>query len=104
MAGKKATKKNKITVGLIRGNHISNTTKPDVELFKRQVAEGEKVDERLNPALLISGLDHPENIEYGDTIIRLSPRARVEIGDYKKLQSDLPKRVYVKKIKIKKKK
>lgn len=91
-------KKSEISVGVIRGNNISNTTKPDVDLFKSLVKEGSKIEEAVKPALLISILDYPINIEYGDAVIRLSPRAKLKVGDYRKLPSKLPASVYLKKI------
>jgi hypothetical protein len=93
-----AASKNNITVGIIRGNDIGNTTKPDVDLFKRQVAKGEIVEQSVNPALLISTLDYPINIAYNDGFIRLSPRAKIKVGDVNKLQKELPARVFLKKI------
>lgn len=93
-----AKKKNKIEVGLIRGNNISNPVKPDVESFKELVKRGSEVEKAVNPALLISALDYPVNIAYGIDAIRLSPRASIKVGDVEKLPEKLPDRVYVKRI------
>lgn len=94
-----AKKKNKIDVNLIRGNNISKTTKPDVELFNKLVEEGSKVEKQINPALLISRLDYPENVKYGDRTIRMSPRANVKIADANKIKSEgLPKGIFLKKL------
>ena len=95
MAKKKA---NNIEVKLIRGNNISNPTKPDVESFKELVKRGEVLEKEVNPAYLISALDHPVNIVYGSDTIRLSPRAKVKVGNVEKLPKELPNRIYVKRI------
>jgi len=88
---------NKITVGLIDGNTISENVKPKVELLNELVKEGAKVEEAVKPALLISTVDYPVTIKYGDHCIRLTGRAREKIADWSKI-GDLPDGIALKKV------
>lgn len=91
-------KRNSVTVGLIRGNEKnSNQSKPDVELVKELIAKGKVVEEMIDPCLVISRLDYPVNVEYGDDTIRLSPRGRVTVCDTQKL-GELPNGVVKKRL------
>ena len=90
-------KKNNIKVGLIDGNSIGENEKPNVELLNEKVKEGSVADIVVKPALLISTIDYPVVISYGENKIRLSGRAREKIADYSKL-GDLPSGVTVKKL------
>jgi len=89
--------KNDIDVKLIQGNLISNPTKPDVELYKELVEKGKIVEEVVHPALVISRLDYPVVLNYGESKIRLSPRSILKVGDVDKL-GELEKGVFLKKI------
>lgn len=93
-----AKTKNKIEVKLIRGNNINSQMQLDMVEYKRMVKEGEKTEKAIRPALLISRLDHPEVVKYGDTHIRISPRVNERIGDVEKLPEKLPVGIFVKKI------
>lgn len=94
--------KNKVEIKLADGNRKKSVvTPPDMKLYKRQVEEGKKNVNPTNPALLISRLDHPEMIQYGDGKIRLSPRASTKVPDRNLLQEDLPRGVFIKKISVK---
>lgn len=94
-----ATKtKNDIKVGLIDGN-----TEPEVipESTKSLIAEKlksatvEEVPEKQG--LLISDVDYPVRISYGNDTIRLSGRARERVLDISKL-GELPKSVKLKEL------
>lgn len=93
------SKRNNIEVKLIRGNHrISNSTKPDIESYKKLVIEGGLREEIVKPGLLISRLDNPEDIAYGDErIIRLSPRQKVKVANVDKV-GKLAKGIFLKKL------
>ena len=90
--------RNNIELKLIRGNHVAaKTPAPDFKRHKELVAMGAEVEEEINPALVISLVDHPVVIQYGEFEIRLSPRARVRVADHGKLDKDnLPKSVALK--------
>ena len=91
-------KKNNIKVGLIKGNtKISNETKHDVKLLKGISEVGAKAEKMVEPVMLISRLDYPENIIYGDRTIRLSPRSKLPVADASKLGT-LPKGVVKKRL------
>lgn len=90
--------KNSVKVGLIRGNSVSKTTKPDIQLYKQQVAAGKKPEVAIRKALIGSRLDHPIVLKYGEGHLRLSPRGQLTIGDFDKLQKNLPKGVHVSKM------
>ncbi len=90
--------RNTIELKLIRGNHrISNSTKPDIELYKKLVKEGSEREEIKKPGLLISRLDHPVDVAYDERTIRLSPRAKLKVADIDKL-GELSQGVFLKKI------
>jgi hypothetical protein len=50
-----------------------------------------------NPGLLISSNDFPVPVKYGDTEMRVSPRARLKIPDVDLLPSQLPPGIHLKK-------
>jgi hypothetical protein len=93
-------KRNNVKVGLIRGNHIaSKTPKPDLNLYKSQVKRGAMLEKDVNPALIISLVDYPIDVQYGADKIRISPRARLKIADHSKLNKDrLPKGIALKQL------
>lgn len=93
-----AKRKNNVKVGLIRGNSVSKSTKPDVELYKRQVAEGRMRESGIRKGLVASRVDYPVVLKYGSGHLRLSPRGSMVVGDCEKLQSPLPKGIYLKKM------
>lgn len=91
-------KRNSIEVKLIRGNHrISNSTKPDIELYKSLVTKGNLKEELVKPALVISRVDYPIDVEYGGSTIRVSPRAKLPVADMD-LLGDIEKGLVVKKL------
>jgi hypothetical protein len=90
-------KKNKISVGLIRGNNISTEAKPDVELFNELVKIGKEAEEIVDPVLLISRVDYPITVKYGDRMIRVSPRSQLKVADGS-LLGELPNGIYKKKL------
>lgn len=49
-------------------------------------------------ALLLSKLDYPVDIQYGDAIIRVSPRAKLIINDSSLLPNKLPHGIILKKL------
>lgn len=93
-----ATKKNNITVGLIKGNtKNSNETKHDVKLFNKNIKDGMKREKMVEPVLLISRLNYPETVKYDGKMIRISPRSKLTVADVSKL-GDLPSGVVKKRI------
>ena len=77
-----ATKKNNITVGLIKGNtKNSNETKHDVKLFNKNIKDGMKREKMVEPVLLISRLNYPETVKYDGKMIRISPRSKLTVAD-----------------------
>lgn len=85
--------RNRVELKLIRGNQItSNSTKPDIELYKKQVAKGKEKTDVKNPAIIFSLVDYPIVVEYGDEKLRLSPRCKLQIADHNLLDKEsLPK-------------
>lgn len=69
----------------------------DIESFEKQVEEGKKIEEAVNPAIVASMVDYPITIKYGDSSIRISGRARLEVGDFEKLPKLLPSGIVAKK-------
>lgn len=71
--------KNKVQINVDR---FGADEKPaDTSVLK---AAAEKADAPVvikNPGLLVSRADHPIEVKYGESSIRLSPRQRVEIAD-----------------------
>ena len=91
-------KKNKISISVMEGNSkISNTSQPDVKSYKKQVEKGKEIDKMVDPVLVISRLDHPEDITYKGEIVRVSPRAKLTFGDVSKV-GDLPTGLFKKKL------
>ena len=90
-------KKNSIKVGLIDGNSIGENEKPNVDLLNEMVKEGSLVEDIIKPALLISTVDFPVVVSYGEHKIRLSGRAREKVADHSKL-GELPSGITVKKL------
>lgn len=90
--------KNSIELRLIRGNErqISNHTKPDVESYKRLVERGGLEEKTVKPGLLISRVDKPVTLKYGEDEIRLSPRGQEKVADVNKLENPLPNGLYLK--------
>jgi len=91
------SKKNNVKVGLIEGNTISENEKANVELVEEVTKKGSIVEKIVKPALLISKVDNPETIKYGDSFIRLSGRAQEKVADHTKL-GELPKGVLLKQL------
>lgn len=92
------SKRNNIEVRLIRGNQrISNSTPPDVDLYKKLVKKGAEREEIKKPAMVISRLDYAISIDYGDSKINVSPRSKLKVADYDKL-GDMPNGIVVKKL------
>lgn len=94
MANKKS---NTVKMGLIRGNHTSNETKPDMEKFESLVKKGNEKTVIKKTGMLISRLDYPEEIKYNNDVIVISPRAKIKIADTSLIQSKLPYGVVLKK-------
>lgn len=93
------SKKNNVDVKLNNGNRKLTEQAPDMEAYKKAVAKGKVKEEKVRPAQLISRLDHSEEIPYGDSHIRVSPRSKEVVGDVSKIQADkLPKGIYIKKL------
>jgi hypothetical protein len=90
-------KKNRVFVGL-QGEKLG------IESGKKgdKYCQGEplkiEVEERVQPAKLISRLDYPEEVAYGTDSIRISPRSRTIVADMSKL-GKLPKGIIAKEIK-----
>lgn len=101
MAKKKVSKSKKmdVKVGLIRGNSVSKSTEPDVNLYNERVRRGNIAEKSVKPAIIISRLDHPIPVEYDGQKILISPRQSVKVGDRSKLQEKLPKGLYLKHVK-----
>jgi hypothetical protein len=55
-------------------------------------------EERVSPAVLISTNDFPVAVKYGESSIRVSPRARLQINDSNLLPSQLPSGIHLKKL------
>ena len=92
-------KKNSIKVGLIDGNTFGENEKPNVELLNEKVKEGSKTEEVIKPAIIISKVDYPITLAYGNSTIRVSGRAKEKVADYTKLDMDkLPSGISVKKL------
>jgi hypothetical protein len=90
--------RNKIEMRLIRGNQrISNSTPPDVNLYKKLVEKGALKEEIKKPAMVISRLDYAVSFEYGDSKINISPRSKLKVADYDKI-GELPQGLVVKKM------
>jgi hypothetical protein len=83
-------KRNSVKVGLIKGNNISTDTKPDIQSFKEAVKKGNTPDVNKKPGYIISRVDYPVDCKYGDDVIRVSPRAKLKVGDLSKLENPLP--------------
>jgi hypothetical protein len=97
-----AKKRNTIKVGLIKGNEskISKTDEVSVKSFNETLEKGKQTDEIIQPCLLISRLDYPVDISYGDSVIRLSPRAKEKLGDVNKIKNEkLPNGIFIKELK-----
>ena len=83
---------------LIRGNQrISNSTPPDVNLYKKLVQKGALREEIKKPAMVISRLEYAVSIDYGDSKINVSPRSKLKVADYDKL-GEMPNGLVVKKL------
>lgn len=95
---KKKTKKNNVSVKLIRGNSKGEEgTKPDKVAFEEAVKKGAVADKGIKPGMIISRIDYPEIVEYNDSKIRISSRSKLKIADYSKL-GELPKGIFLKKL------
>jgi len=79
-------KRNEIKVQLMEGNNISNDKKPDIESFDELVKKGSLPDKISRPGFIISKVDYPITVEYGDDQIRVSPRARLQVGNLDKVK------------------
>ena len=90
-------KRNTVQVKLIQGNEISNEKKPDIQSFKELVEKGSKTEEIKKPGLLISRVDYPITVKYGDDVIRVSPRSKLKIANTDKL-GGLVEGLFLKKI------
>lgn len=90
--------KNSFKMNVVEGNTISEKESDNVELFEKNKAEGSKIENIEKPALIISTVDYPITIKYGDKKIRLSGRARESIADWSKLPETLPTGVSLKKL------
>jgi hypothetical protein len=97
--------KNRVEMKLMRGNHTaSKTPKPDIELYKRQVAKGRERQEEVNPAMIYNLANFPIVIDYGREKLRLSPKASMKIANHELLKKEkLPKEIALKQIPKRKK-
>ena len=76
--------KNKVAIDVPR---LGADEQPaDTSSLTAAVEKSEVVEEASNPGKLVSRADHPLEVKYGDSIIRLSPRQRVEIADMSKIE------------------
>lgn len=57
----------------------------DTQMLKDAVEKAEISEVVSNPGKLVSRADHPLDVKYGDSTIRLSPRQRVDIADMSKI-------------------
>lgn len=69
------------------GKEILNAAK------EKESVEAEK---SVAPGTLISTNDHPVHVRYGDSSIRMSPRARASIHDVNLLDKQLPPGIHLK--------
>lgn len=92
--------RNKIELKLMRGNVAkSNQTPPDLDNYNKLVKLGREAEETKEPALIISLVDYPVVLKYGEFELRVSPRSRLKIGDHNKLdKNSLPKSIALKKL------
>jgi hypothetical protein len=68
-------------------------------LLKAAKASGPSSPEaRVAPGIVISTNDHPVPVKYGESSIRMSPRARQPVADWNKLPSQLPAGIHLKKL------
>ena len=91
-------KKNSVDVKLISGNKkISKSSEPDVESYNKLLKEGSETENSVRPAVIISRVDHPVDVKYGDRTIRVSPRAQLEVADISKL-GETKNGIYIKRL------
>lgn len=92
---KKSNKR--IFVGLQGESLGVETGKEDKKYCQGTATRKMEVEERTNPAKLISRLNHPQPVSYGNETIQMSPRGKVVVADYKKL-GELPQGIILKKM------
>lgn len=90
------SKKNQIKVSLAGDNGTEGAV--DLEAMKALAEKGAVPEEVVAPAMVASMVDYPITIPYGDASIRISGRERVQIADFSKLPSQLPKGLVAKKL------
>ena len=67
--------------------------------YNKLVKLGREAEETKEPALIISLVDYPVVLKYGEFELRVSPRSRLKIGDHNKLdKNSLPKSIALKKL------
>lgn len=97
-----AEKRNDVKVALLDGNVVEETpTISPKQALDSAVKKSELVQAEDKPGkkgLLISVVDYPQTIDYGDAKIRLSGRANEPVNDISKLGelAKLPKGVKLK--------
>ena len=90
--------KKRIFVGL-KGEPLGIESGKKNERYVQGEAEAQiELEALVNPAMLISRLSYPVSIQYGESIIRVSPRSKEMVADLNKL-GKLPEGLAVKRIK-----
>lgn len=89
-------KSKKVFVG-VKGEPIGIESGSKGNTYLQGAPKKVAVEERVNPAKLISRLNYPVQIKYGEETINVSPRAKLTIADETKL-GKLPVGIVVKKI------
>ena len=91
--------KNSIKIGLIDGNQdTSAKINPNVKLVNDKAEKGAKEEVVVKPAILMSVVDHPVKVKYGDDVIRFTGRAKEKISNWELLENPLPTGLKLKKL------
>jgi len=89
-------KSKKIFVG-IKGESIGIESGTKGNKYLQGTPIKAEIEKRVKPAKLISRLNYPENVKYGEHIINISPRGKMIVGDMDKV-GKLPQGIILKKI------
>lgn len=89
--------KNNVKVGLIDGNSEAESVSEEKKAVLENASKKEDIPKDAQKGLIISVVDHPITIKYGNSKIRLSGRANEPVDDISKL-GELPKGVKLKKL------
>ncbi len=89
-------KSKKVFVG-IKGEPIGIESGAKDNKYLQGVSAKPEIEKRVKPAKLISRLNYPESVKYGENTINISPRGKMIVGDMDKV-GKLPQGIILKKI------